>query len=70
MTNITIHFKCPDAVGEAIKEATAHINDPSERISQEEILRSKISPWVDFGEYVSIEIDLANGTARVLPARR
>ncbi len=78
---LTIHFKTPDAVYYAVREAVEYLepDDPSElelydgdvdmwRQHQQEQLRTKLDRWVKFGEFVSIEFDTDADTARVKPA--
>lgn len=72
---IVITFKDPDGVYESLRE---HVDDslgvtedllPSERkrLVQERVseLGKKLSKWVEYGEYITVEFDLKAETATV-----
>lgn len=74
---IQVTFKDPDAFYEPLKDKvkellkdnplTKYIEDTSE--VEDEIyqkLLDKLSPWVEWGEYLNVEFDLENGTATVV----
>lgn len=60
---ITISFKTPDAINEACE--SANITDTDEINQIYEILRK----FIEYSEYVNIEFDLKQGTAKVLENR-
>ncbi len=77
---ITITFKDPDGVWESIEDATKNsLRDVSGDLSNDEFstlvesrrerLMDSISTWVEYGEYVTIEIDTETGKAVVVPVR-
>jgi hypothetical protein len=55
-----ITFKDPDGVDDSVAEAADKHGVP------EEDIREHIRPWVEFSEYVTIEIDTVARTATVL----
>lgn len=77
---IKLHLKDPDGVGHSVMNAlneednslefrgvkTLSICESRERDAKYERIRKAIEPWVQYGEYVTIEIDSDTGTARVL----
>ena len=76
---ITVSFKDPDAVYEAVDEAVRKevkaIKDIDEYEREgliekrSEQVRKKLSKWFEFGEYVEVEIDTDADTATVLRAK-
>jgi hypothetical protein len=71
----TLTFKDPDGPSECLREAVTEsipftITDPEEIDqlidSRLEDLREFIEPWVQWGEYVSIEFDTETKTAKVV----
>jgi hypothetical protein len=74
----TITFKDPDGVYESLDAAAKEsVNDksllPAERkalvAARRVTLDAAIKPWVEYGEYLNVEIDTAAGTATVLKVR-
>ena len=63
---ITISFKTPDAVDNAIDE---EYPDTEENEDSRRELREFFQRYVKWGECVSIEFDTEAGTARVLSTR-
>lgn len=71
---IKIHLKDPDGVANSIDEAVrisvseiaGLSDDERERLFEERRDALSIDRWVEYGEYVSIEIDTDEDTARVL----
>lgn len=57
---VIITAKCPDMVEDALQD----IEDEH----QKNAIYNKCSKWVKWGEYVTIEIDTTEGTAKVLEA--
>ena len=75
---IQITLKDPDGVADAIKRATDNrVEEIAETLTDEEAedcregiqdrLEEDIKPWVEWGEYVTIELDTETKTARVVP---
>ena len=62
---VRITFKSPDAVWDSLEEAGIPPNDLDE---MPEVKRS-IEKYVEYMEYVTIEIDLDTGEAIVVPVR-
>lgn len=64
---VTVTFKTPDAVDEAINEGGIVDEDEIEKV------RDVINKFVEYGEYVHIEFDInlntGAGTATVLPVK-
>jgi len=58
---VQLTFKTPDVVDEAVKEIE----------SQEEaaIVNNLACKWIDYGEYITVEIDTEKETCVVLPAK-
>lgn len=71
---LTITFKDPDGVSEAvINEVLATIPDGLDEEERDDLIssrvtkiNSKLDQWLEFGEYITIEFDLENRTARIL----
>lgn len=57
---MTILFKSPDAVWNAIENL--------DETKQKEVAE-KLSKWIEWGEYIKVEFDLENMTAKVLPLK-
>ena len=55
---IQITFKSPDAVDFAVEDQNL--------TEQREEIKKKLQKWLRWGEYVDIEFDLDEGTAKVL----
>lgn len=71
-----VYLKDPDGFSNAMGEAVAQqlLSLPLDQIEKEmliqhrlEDLSNKLSKWVDCDEYITIEFDLDNSTAIVLP---
>jgi hypothetical protein len=70
-----VTLKDPDGfyegIRDAVAESVADVEDDEEREALEEVRRKKfetaLEKWVDYSEYVTLEFDLTNGTARVVP---
>ncbi len=73
---ITIAMKNPDCVGNAVDEFVRDSlpanMDKDEREALEEVRKEKVnkalSKFVEWSEYITVRIDLDNGTAEVVPA--
>jgi len=76
---ITLSLKDPDGVANSIQESLLQsLENVREDLSEEEIesimdvrqerILTALEPWVQFGEYVGIEIDTETNTAKVLGA--
>ena len=73
---IKITLKDPDGVYESIKDAADSSAGDAEGLddgeleelaeSRREKLEQQCKPWIEYGEYVTIEIDTDEGTAKVL----
>lgn len=74
----TITFKDPDGVSIAIKETVEESlvdwEDEDEKESLREIREEKlykdVRKWVEYGEYLNVEIDTDAGTCVVLPVKK
>lgn len=55
---LKITFKNPDAVDEALSDSGLSLGN--------EGLKETISKFIEYGEYVTIELDTEKGTARVI----
>lgn len=55
---ITLTFKTPDAVDYALEHLSKKQRDKAETV---------IAKYVEYGECVSIEVDINTGKAKVLP---
>lgn len=76
---LKITLKDPDGVYDSIKDAAessvgdvtglspAEINALAE--TRQEVLGSQCEPWIEYGEYVTIEIDTDAGTATVCKSK-
>jgi hypothetical protein len=74
---IKIQLKDPDGVYDSIKEAARKSVREIKELTEEEQsaleekrhqdLASKCRKWIEYGEYVTIEIDTETGEAIVLP---
>lgn len=60
-------FKTPDALYEPIKEMVKRLFPDTTRTAAYDEIYSKVSKWVSSGEYITIEFDIAEKTATVLP---
>lgn len=56
---ITVSMKCPDALDQAINEATSTMQEEAE-------IKKLCDKWFKWGEYVTLEIDTDTGTCVVL----
>jgi hypothetical protein len=79
---IKLTLKDPDGVYDSVDEAARRVvagieagagKDAAEFLDKEELeetaregINKAIKPWVEYGEYVSIEVDTEAGTAIVL----
>lgn len=60
---LTITLKDPDGIFDAIHQAAAEDGgDIRERINE---LTDQLSPWIRYGEYITIDIDTDTRTATV-----
>jgi len=76
---LKVTFKDPDAcevaienfVKRSIGDLDGFDNEEKEAVFEKrlESTREKTRKWFEFGEYVTIEIDLETGDARVVPVR-
>ena len=58
---LSLMFKSPETVDYAVSQNTTNKYEAEE-------LREKLSKFVKYGEYVTIEVDTEEGTAKVVPA--
>jgi len=58
---IRIDLKDPDGVYESISEYV----QKNPKASHEDV-EGELSPWIDYGEYLSVEIDTETGETKVL----
>lgn len=73
-------MKNPDAVSDAYDEAAAESVNQIEGISDDErasllegrqaAIQDACTPWVEYSEYITVEIDTDAKTAIVLPVKR
>lgn len=56
---IRLTFKTPDAVDDAIADLDEDSKD---------IAKNVISKWVEYGEYIRVDVDTEKQTCTVLPA--
>ena len=63
MAKVRITFNTPDGVWDSLQEAGYPPNDLDEMPE----VREAIEKWVEYMEYVTIEIDLKTGEAIVVP---
>lgn len=56
----TVTFKTPDALDEAIIDASQDMADRNK-------MRATAKPFVEYGEYISVEFDTETKTAIVVP---
>lgn len=64
---IRITFKNPDAIDDAIDETVDWLQLPVEEEHEiKEKIKTQLSKWISYGEYVNLEFDLDNETAIVL----
>ena len=67
---IQITLKDPDGVSwsvdEAVKIEASKKNDPDEGVIRERIVE-QLRDWIEYEEYVTIEIDTKTNKARVVP---
>lgn len=77
---ITLRLKDPDGISESLGQCVENsFSDLDGKISQEEKdallelrfdrVAEAIRGWVQYGEYVTIEIDTEENTAKVIPTR-
>lgn len=72
----TITFKSPDAVYDSIYAAASEsvegmdFEDPDEELDivsmREAKLTEFVKPWIEYGEYLTVEFDTEAGTAEVV----
>lgn len=74
---VRIQFKDPDAAHDAIRDAVKALPRPEgvtaeewEPICESRIDATDLSKWIEWGEYVTVEIDTETKTAVVLPVQR
>lgn len=71
-------MKNPDVISESIKDAVissieekaAGLSDRQKELiydDEEEEIKKKLSKFIEFGEYITVEIDTDTQTARVVP---
>lgn len=58
---LRITFKDPDGVYDSLEDAGLDPNELPEDVEK------VVKRFIDYGEYVYIDIDIANGTAEVVP---
>ena len=64
MAKFTVMFKMPDAQGDAIRAA---LDDGTLKPEQEDAAQAVCNKFIEYDEYVYIEMDTVKGTAKVLP---
>ena len=74
---IRLTLKDPDGVYESVREAASEQLSALEGLSDEELddlkksreeeINEDIKQWVEYGEYLTVEIDTDAGTATVTP---
>ena len=68
---LKITLKDPDGVYESIKDAAESSTGDTDGLDDNELeelaqkLEEQCKPWIEYGEYVTIEIDTDAGTATV-----
>jgi hypothetical protein len=77
MMKIRLTLKDPDGVYESVREAASEQLSALEGLSDEELddlkksreeeINEDIKQWVEYGEYLTVEIDTDAGTATVTP---
>lgn len=76
---IKLTFKDPDgvyeSVQEAVKQSLADLNleeDEMEPLieTRTEKVKEKLKRWIEYGEYLDVEIDLDSMTAKVLERKK
>lgn len=63
---LRVTMKSPDALSDAIHDATRHLTDRDEREAQYEDAYEAASPWFKYGEYLTVEIDTETGSAHIV----
>ena len=77
---ISLTFKDPDGVANSLKDAVVDsLSDMKDSLSKREFDQlveirmeeagNSLSKWVEYSEYITVEIDTDNGTATVKPVR-
>jgi hypothetical protein len=61
MAKVVLTFKTPDAVSDALKDLT-----PGDAAAVEELAEK----YVEYGEYVHVELDTEKQTCRVRPVKK
>ena len=64
MNKLRIMLKDPDGVGDSVSEFIAEEgldDDAAENLAEQ------LEAWIEADEYIQVEFDLDNGTARVIP---
>lgn len=75
---VKLFLKDPDGVHESVKDAVQEtLPDGLSEGEEEELIEirmrethEKLKTWVEWKEYVTVEIDTDTGHAKVLPVRR
>lgn len=69
MPPITITFKTPDAINDALEEAFGKEEDDTDEDAEDRgKARAFLEKYIKYGEVVTIEFNPEEGTARVLKA--
>jgi len=68
-TKITVMFKTPDTITEAIEESISHITDEDAKEEARQDIAKKLSKFVKWSEFITIEFNLDSNTATVQPIR-
>ena len=65
---LTAKFKNPDAFEYAIEKALDNMefDEENDRETVKERLSKQVNKWIEYGEYVTIELDLETGEKRCL----
>jgi len=77
---VRVTFKDPDGVFECIRDTAKESVQAMETLDDEErkdlvesrqdSIGEKLSKWIEYGEYLTVEFDTAAGTARVVVSGR
>jgi len=76
---ISVTFKDPDVVSDAIERAIENTIEPQEGLDNEAVaaiveskktdLEEALEKWISYGEYITIEFDTEAKTATVIPQK-
>ncbi len=64
---ITLTFKTPDVIDNAIEETVNNLDSQCDiEYLKSQIREDLTSRWISYGEFITVEFDLTNMTAKVL----